>query len=527
MKIANRRVGCHQGPGGSGPRRTLDNRPMDSSSHAPPLSIAPLGTTPAGTGAPDAASAGDPLPAAVTGRSLRFRIHLLLVGLMGLFIVALLAQQIEATRSSVREEIIAGNRVAGQLLERVGWVYRLSGPGALLEFLNQLGRVRANDISLRSDAGQELYRSPPPVYKQGRAAPDWFAQWVAPPLQRQVISLPGGQLVVEADPSRAILDGWDDLMRMATLGGAALVLINVLAFWYVGRTLRPFKTILAGLARLEGGDYAARLPALPGREAASIGNAVNRMAAAVDGQLQARLAAYEAQRSLAESREIARQIEHHTEHERREMARELHDELGQSVTAIRSVANSLVHRLGERDAAGREMAALISSEAARLYEVMHGLIPRLTPLALDSLGLADALADLAGGIRQRPDAPQIDLKLQALPAGLNAELALAAYRVVQEALNNALRHSGAAHIDISASASGASLQITVEDNGGGLPPDWQRPGHYGLRGLRERLRGLGGELQIEGLPAPRSGVRVSAQLPLDLPATTPAERPRT
>ena len=54
---------------------------------------------------------------------------------------------------------------------------------------------------------------------------------------------------------------------MAGLGGAALVLINVLVFWYVGRTLRPFGTILRGLARLEAGDYAARLPALPGREA--------------------------------------------------------------------------------------------------------------------------------------------------------------------------------------------------------------------------------------------------------------------
>ena len=473
-----------------------------------------------GTALPDgsAGSAGSTTTATGVGRGLRFRLHLLVVGLMALFIVALLAQQIEATRNSVREEIVAGNRVASQLLERVGWVYRLSGPGALLEFLNQLGRVRANEITLRSDAGQELYRSPPSVYKQGRSAPDWFAQWVAPPPQRQVISLPGGQLVVEADPSRAILDGWDDLARMATLGGVALLLINALVFWYVGRTLRPFATILAGLARLEGGDYAARLPtSLPGREAASIAHAVNRMAAAVEGQLQARLAAYEAQRSLAESREIARQIEHHTERERREMARELHDELGQSVTAIRSVANSLVHRLGERDAAGREMAALISSEAARLYEVMHGLIPRLTPLGLDSLGLADALADLVGGARQRPDTPPIELQIQALPAELDRELALAAYRVVQEALNNALRHSGASRIAISARSAEGRLLISVEDNGSGLAPDWQRPGHYGLRGLRERLSGLGGELDIESLPAPQTGVRIRAALPLALP----------
>jgi two-component system sensor histidine kinase UhpB len=303
----------------------------------------------------------------------------------------------------------------------------------------------------------------------------------------------------------------------------------------VGRTLRPFRTILSGLARLEGGDYAARLPALPGREAASIGLAINRMAAAVEDQLQARLAAYEAQRSLAESREIARQIEHHTERERREMARELHDELGQSVTAIRSVANSLVHRLGERDAAGREMAALISSEAARLYEVMHGLIPRLTPLALDSLGLADALADLAGGARQRPDAPAIELQVGALPADLDGDVALAAYRVAQEALNNALRHSGARQLQIRAHADATGLHVAVADDGQGLPADWQRPGHYGLRGLRERVRSLGGELAIGPARADASappgaagggpGVRVSARLPLPgVPADAGAPR---
>jgi two-component system sensor histidine kinase UhpB len=471
-------------------------------------------------GAPLEASMGAPAPAH-TGPSLRLRLQGLLVLLMTLFVAALLAQQVDGIRSSVREEIIAGNRVAGQLLQRVGWVYQRSGPDALLEFLNQLGRVRANEIELYDGSGTLRYRSPPPVYKQGRAAPDWFADWVAPPLQRQVIELPSGRLVVEANPSRAILDGWDDLLRMAATGAGALLVINLLVFWYVGRTVRPFGTILRGLARLEAGDYAARLPALPGREAASIGLAVNRMAAAVEDQLQARLAAYEAQRSLAESREIARQIEHHTERERREMARELHDELGQSVTAIRSVAHSLVHRLGERDAAGREMAALISSEAARLYEVMHGLIPRLTPLALDSLGLADALADLAGGARQRPGAPVIELQVGALPADLDAELALAAYRVAQEALNNALRHSGAAVIRIAADADAQRLDVAVTDDGCGLPADWQRPGHYGLRGLRERVRGLGGELAIGSADGGR-GVRVSARLPLMTTDTAPA-----
>lgn len=473
----------------------------------------------------------DPLPPAApatlgehahaTGRSLRFKVQVLLAVLMVGFVSALLLLQIQATRNSVHEEIVAGNRVAGQLLQRVGWVYRLSGPDGMLDFLQQLGRVRANEITLVDVGGRLIYRSPPSVYKQGREAPAWFHARVAPPQQLQIIELPGGgRLSVEADASRAILDGWDDLLRLAMIGGVALLLINALVFWYVGVTLRPFATILAGLGRLERGDYAARLPALSGREASSIGAAINRMAAAVEDRLQARLAAYEAERSLAESREIAHQVELHTERERREIARELHDELGQSVTAMRSLAMSLSHRLAERDPAGGSTATLIADEAGRLYDVMHGLIPRLTPLALDSLGLADALADLAAGARQHPGAPRIELSVTPLPGDLDGDLALAAYRVVQEALNNALRHSEATllHIGVRLEdlADGRQLQVQVDDNGRGLPPDWQRPGHYGLRGLRERLRSLGGTLTVEATRpgATQPGVRIAASLPV-------------
>ncbi len=515
MKIAIRGAGRPPAPRAAGGLRRRDNPAMVSLTATSPAPVAP----------------------SAAGRSLRFKVQVLLAVLMAGFVAALLLLQIVATRSSVHEEIVAGNRVAGQMLQRVGWVYRLSGPDGMLDFLRQLGRVRANEITLVDREGRLIYRSPPSVYKQGREAPAWFTDWIAPPEQRQIIELPGGgRLTVEADASRAILDGWDDLLRLAALGGVALLLINALVFWFVGVTLRPFATILAGLGRLERGDYAARLPALAGREAGSIGAAINRMAAAVEDQLQARLAAYEAERSLAESREIAHQVELHTERERREIARELHDELGQSVTAMRSLALSLSHRLAERDPTGGATATLIADEAGRLYDVMHGLIPRLTPLALDSLGLADALADLAGGARQHPGAPRIELSVGALPSDLDGDLALAVYRVVQEALNNALRHSGATLLHIGVRLEGdadglarARLRVRVDDNGHGLPPDWERPGHYGLRGLRERVRSLGGTLAVEPAQpgAERPGLRIDASLPLRaaVPAALLESRP--
>lgn len=464
------------------------------------------------------------------GLSLRVRIHLIVAGLMALFVATLLWLQIDATRRSVREEIVGANRVAAQLLQRVTWVYTSAGPQALIEFLEQLGRVRANEISLVDTQGQLLYRSPRSTYKEGRGAPDWYSALVVPPLQRQVIQLPGGQLAVEADPSRAILDGWDDFSVLVGVAGGALVLLLGGVFWLVGRTLRPFPTIVAALARIEQGDLHTRLPALPGREAATIGAAINRMSAAVEGHLAERMRAFEVERSLAESRELARQIEHHMEQERREIARELHDELGQSVTAIRSLAASLVLRLGERDPQGRELAGLIGSEASRLDDAMHSLIPRLAPLALDQQNLADCLSDLVASARQREADMTITLRIDAPLPTLDGDIALATYRVVQEALNNALRHSGAEHVEISLGANRHMLDISVSDDGQGLGTDGSAPlqhkGRYGLRGLRERVRALGGrfELASPATLAAGRGLRVQAWLPL-APAETAADNP--
>jgi two-component system sensor histidine kinase UhpB len=448
-----------------------------------------------------------------SGYSLRLRVNAIVAALMSLLVIALLVLQIQATRHGVREEIVGANRVAGQLLERVGWIYGTSGPAGIRGFLSPLGRLRANDITLIDEHGEVLYRSPPSVYKQGRAAPAWFTGLVQPPVQGREIRLAGGgRLSVQADPSRAILDGWDDLVALSTLAALALVVINGLVFWLVSQALQPFPAIVQGLQRLQRGEYGARLPLLPGREAARIGAAVNQVAAAIEEQVQARLRAFETERRLQESRDLVRQIEHHRETERRELARELHDELGQSVTAIRSLAKLLEQRLPAGDGPGREAAALIGAEAARLYDGMHGLIPRLTPMALESLGLADALAELVRGVRQRQPEVAIHLAVPALPEDIDPAAALAAYRVVQEALNNALRHSGARRIDIAVALRGARLTVSVCDDGCGLSEGWEGAGRYGLLGLRERVSALGGECgaqrRLEG------GTRVQAVLPL-------------
>jgi two-component system, NarL family, sensor histidine kinase UhpB len=442
---------------------------------------------------------------------LRTHLHLVLTGVTLVFVAALVADELRDARSSVREEIEAANRVAAQIVGNLVLAYAANGGTvAVADMLQQLGHVRANDLTLRDPSGNVLYRSPPPVYKAGREAPRWFAHLLAPQPARQVFTLEdGAQVVIEAQPSRAILDAWDDLTRLLAIAAVLLIALSALAFWLMDRALAPFPVIAQGLERLERGELAYRLPQLPGAEAHAIGAAFNRMAQAVEGKVHAEREAREARTRLEERRELALLIEQSLEEERRLIAHELHDEFGQSVTAIRSLAMAIAARSTESPSVSA--ARLINEEAARLYDAMHGLIPRLAPLSLDSLGLAESLERLVRDWQRRHPTPKLSLQHE-LPTELGASATLAAYRVVQEGLVNALRHARASRVMIDVRANGASMVVSVTDDGVGLPEQWSRPGHFGLRGLAERVEHLGGTVAVSNREP--HGVSLTAEIPL-------------
>jgi two-component system, NarL family, sensor histidine kinase UhpB len=444
--------------------------------------------------------------------SLRLQINLIIAVLMSLFIGTVVYQQIQDTRSSVREEIEGSNQVATQLLTRVSWVYEVSGLGGMLSFLDQLGRVRANDVFLYSPAGELVYASPPSAYKSGRDAPRWFARLVSPPPERQEIGIGDGRLVIQANSSRAVLDGWDTLERLLWIGAVALALVNVVVFWLTGRVLQPLQIVIRGLRRMEQGDYQARLPALTGKEGRLMSLAFNRTAQAVADSAAAQKLASEARQRLQENRELTQMIQAHIEEERRSIARELHDELGQSITAIKSIGQSILQHPDVRDARITEAASLIVDTAGRMYDAIHEMIPRLRPFALDSFGLGDALSDLAGEWRTRH--PEVEMRLEVddpLPA-LNDAVTTSAYRIVQEALVNALRHASASRIVVSVRVEADRLVVRVDDNGVGVSAGWDQPGHYGVRGMRERAAALQGSFELGA--GQDGGTQVIARLPV-------------
>jgi two-component system, NarL family, sensor histidine kinase UhpB len=445
--------------------------------------------------------------------TLRLKINLIVGLLTLLFTAAVMTLQWRSLRDSVHEEVVAANRVAAQLLERLSWRYVAQGTPALVGFLQGVGRVRSTDITLLDAKGNEIYRSPPSPYKPGRDAPAWFERLIAPAPVTQAIDFPDGKLIVRANASRAALDAWDDTVRLSGIALALLLAVNALVFWLVGRTVRPFGEIVKALNQLQAGRFDVELPRLAGTEAAAIGSAFNRMVGELQGHIDTERRAVRAELQLSASRELTRWIDQHVEAERRLIARELHDELGQSVTAMRSMALSIVQRNSGVDEQAQQAARVIADESSRLYDAMHGIIPRLAPLVLDSFGLAEALADLVQRTRQSQPGVAIETAIDLGATALPAEIALTLFRAAQEGITNALRHGQAKELRLAVQADAAEVRLSLHDDGSGLPAEgWQRPGHYGLRWLVERVESLRGELRLEANTP--HGVQLHVRVPL-------------
>jgi two-component system, NarL family, sensor histidine kinase UhpB len=445
--------------------------------------------------------------------SLRLTINLIVGALTLLFMLAVMALQLRNMRESINEEVVAAHRVATQLLDRSVRRYAMQGAPAVQLFLEGLGRVRSSDIVLMDEQARELYRSPPSPYKAGRDAPAWFAALVAPTPVVQAFEFPAGKIEVRSSASRAVLDAWDGMLRLAGAALVTLLLANAAVFWLVGRATQPLGQIVTALERVQQGQFDTRLPALPGREAGAMGLAFNRMVGQLGEHIQTERRAARAEAQLSDSRELARWIDQHVEAERQLIARELHDELGQSVTAMRSLAVSIEQRLATVDPTAAQAAQVIAAEASNLYDAMHGIIPRLAPLVLDNLGLVDALNDLSERTRRSHEGLTLVADFALGEAPLHPELALTLYRAAQEALTNALQHGQARAVGLRLRSDAHGVTLEVLDQGRGLPPEgWHRPGHYGLRWLEERVQSLKGDLIVESNQP--SGVRLAVRLPL-------------
>jgi PAS domain S-box-containing protein len=219
-------------------------------------------------------------------------------------------------------------------------------------------------------------------------------------------------------------------------------------------------------------------------------------------------------RSMAEER-LQNTIDS-AEQERSRWARELHDETLQALAVLRMRLTSALREDSPESLEETSHAAVEQIDGE--IEKLRRLITELRPAALDTIGLQAALQALAEQHEQTADLTvncHLDLarEEEARPTAL---LETAVYRLVQEALNNAAKHSMAKQIDLAVRTSRGSIEIEVRDDGVGFEPNLVQEG-FGLVGMRERAALLGGTLEVESTRG--AGTEVRAEIPL----TTRAE----
>jgi two-component system, NarL family, sensor histidine kinase UhpB len=203
-------------------------------------------------------------------------------------------------------------------------------------------------------------------------------------------------------------------------------------------------------------------------------------------------------------REAARTALAAQEAERLRVARELHDEIGQTLTAVTIQAERAAE--SDPDEAAAELRRVADAVRESLDEVRR-IARELRPEALDDLGLVNALIALSNRVGAQ-DGPVVKRELQANLPALSPDVELVIYRVAQESLTNALRHSGAGSATISLTAEAGTLTLTVTDDGKGMPPHLPS-GTAGIAGMRERALLVGGRLSIRSRPDQGTEVRLS------------------
>jgi signal transduction histidine kinase len=201
------------------------------------------------------------------------------------------------------------------------------------------------------------------------------------------------------------------------------------------------------------------------------------------------------------------------EDERRWLARELHDDITQRLAGLAIDAARL--SAAELSPADIEARRSIRGGLVQLSEDVHDLSYRLHPSVLDDLGLVEALKAECERVA-RVESIQVNVQADRLPQSMPKEVALGIYRVAQEALRNVARHAKASTVELSLALSEGGLLLTITDNGRGFDPGApaRRPS-VGHASMRERIRSLGGKLDIQSTPG--MGSTVVAWVPIPKP----------
>ena len=218
---------------------------------------------------------------------------------------------------------------------------------------------------------------------------------------------------------------------------------------------------------------------------------------------------------MAEREALRRKLLHAQEEERRRIARELHDQMGQNLTALNVGLKSLLD--GQSRSGLGSRVQHLQELATQTARDLHRVAVELRPAALDDLGLVKAIRAL---IETWSTRYRIDVDFEAgqyKAAGISSEIETTLYRIIQEALNNVAKHSGATRVALVLRRTEEQVQAIIEDDGRGFDArvtsqSGNGSGRLGLLGIQERLGIVGGDFKIES--APERGATLLVRIPI-------------
>ena len=437
--------------------------------------------------------------------SLRFRLNLLITSLFLLILLGGSYYVINNVRQAVQNEVDATAHLALQLIETAISIVETEEETVQQRLLQQIANIKSTrhlHIYIRTPSVIDENRYSPAIYQYEEPvsempitsdAPGWFVHLVQPPplkIRRWLYGpdIPSTEILIWANPSDEITEAWEETRGVLGLLLVFVVLANALVYFSLGRDLAPIETILVALDGIEQGNYQLRLPRFRLPELSRISEKFNLMAEYLQRSRD--------ENSMLTQRSLAIQ-----ENERRYIAHELHDELGQTISAIKAVAVSIGQQPDLEDKSIRDSAGTIVTFANHMHDVARNMMRRLRPAALDELGLITALEDMIDDWNSRHDDIFCHFSFDRRPENTQETLNISLYRIVQEGLTNILKHSGASEVYIHL-AFGSPLtqknhvELTMRDNGRGFDPATTQWG-LGLLGIRERVQALQGVFTLD------------------------------
>jgi two-component system sensor histidine kinase UhpB len=451
--------------------------------------------------------------------SLRMRVVLIPFCILLLGMLAATGLNLLAARSRIGNEsksgITVGSLLIGYALERLAETPNADETFTRLRSeLAQVRHIQVRYEPLSSQTRVQHFER----NREGQDAPEWFQHLFEGPkvVKNFPVVIDGvarGTLVMSTRPADEVAEVWSGLVFLLELLGVISIAIVTLLYLTARFTLKPLHELADGLDRLEHGQFDA-LAEIKVAELHRIGEKFNDLARSLA-------------RTQDDNRLLIDRLMSVQDAERKELARELHDEFGASLFGIRAAASCIVEDASQKPAEARaeiiEQAHVISSLADTIQKHNYRILDRIRPVVLHQMGLMDAVRQLvetwstanrniACTLKLPPDADTSERLI-------DEAASLTCYRIIQECLTNAARHSKAKSVSVSVALTKApvpQVTIDVEDDGTGLPPDFRFG--FGFLGMSERARKLGGRLEIG--KGTCGGTLIRALIPFDKAANT-------